>query len=73
MAAIDWDAAAAALTSGGLPCSGERRILQLSASLADGIPVSLRDTVIGLDGNIARLVTAILHASGKRPENSGYQ
>jgi hypothetical protein len=39
MTAIDWDAAATALTSGGLPCSGgERRLLMLSASLADGIP-----------------------------------
>jgi hypothetical protein len=38
MAAIDWDAATTALNSGDLPCSGgERRILQLSASLADGI------------------------------------
>ena len=69
MAAIDWDAAITALTSGDLPCSGgERRVLQLSASLASGIPVDLRDAVTGLDdGNIARLVTAILHASGKPP------
>jgi hypothetical protein len=69
MAAIDWDAAITALTSGDLPCSGgERRVLQLSASLAGGIPVDLRDAVTGLDdGNIARLVAAILHASGKRP------
>ena len=67
MAAIDWDAATASLASGGLPCSGgERRILQLSASLAAGTPVSLRDTVSGLDhDNTARLVTAIRHASGK--------
>jgi hypothetical protein len=74
MAAVDWDAAVAALASGGLPCSGgERRLLLLSASLAGGIPVDLRDTVTGLDdGNIARLVTAIRHASGKRPETSGY-
>jgi hypothetical protein len=74
MAAVDWDAAATALASGDLPCSGgERRVLQLSASLAGGIPVDLRDTVPGLDdGNVARLVTAILHASGKRPETSGY-
>ena len=74
MAAIDWDAAIAALHAGELPCSGgERRILQLSASLAGGIPVDLRDAVTGLDdGNIARLVTAILHASGKRPETRGY-
>ena len=71
MAAIDWDAAAAALASGDLPCSGgERHVLQLSASLAGGIPVDLRDAVTGIDdGNIARLVTAILHASGKRPGN----
>jgi hypothetical protein len=67
MAAIDWAAAAAALRAGELPCSGgERRILQLSASLAAGIPADLRDAVTGLDdGNIARLVTSILHASGK--------
>ncbi len=74
MAAIDWEAAVTALASGDLPCSGgERRILLLSASLAGGIPVDLRDTVIGLDdGNITRLVTAIRHASGKRPRTSGY-
>jgi hypothetical protein len=75
MAAIDWDAAAAALSQGELPCSGgERRIFLLSASLAGGIPVDLRDAVTGLDDrNIRRLVTAVLHASGKRPENSGYR
>jgi hypothetical protein len=74
MAAIDWDAAITALHAGELPCSGgERRILKLSSSLAGGTLVDLRDAVTGLDdGNIARLVTAILHASGKRPENSGY-
>jgi hypothetical protein len=74
MADIDWDAAITALRAGELPCSsGERRVLELSSSLAGGIPVDLRDAVTGLDdGNIARLVTAILHASGKRPENSGY-
>jgi hypothetical protein len=74
MAAIDWDAAITALGSGELPCSGgERRLLMLSASLADGIPVDLRDAATGLDDrNIQRLLTAILHASGKQPENSGY-
>jgi len=74
MAAIDWDAAITALRAGELPCSGgERRLLELSSSLSGGIPVDLRDAVTGLDdGNIARLVTAILHASGKRPENSEY-
>ena len=71
MAAIDWDAAVAALSQGELPCSGgERRIFLLSASLAGGIPVDLRDAATGLDDR--RLITAILHASGKRPETSGY-
>jgi hypothetical protein len=75
MASIDWDAAITALHAGELPCSrGERRILELSASLAGGIPVDLREAVTGLDdGNIARLITAILHASGKRPGNSGHR
>lgn len=74
VADIDWNAAITALHVGELPCSGgERRILELSSSLAGGIPVDPRDAVTGLDdGNIAKLVTAILHASGKRPENSGY-
>jgi hypothetical protein len=75
MAAIDWEAAITALDTGDLPCSGgERRILQLSASLAAGTPVSLRDAVTGLDdANTALFVTAIGHASGKRPQNSGSQ
>jgi hypothetical protein len=73
MAAIDGDAAITA--RGGLPCSGgERRILQLSASLAYGTPVSLRDTVTGLDDhNTARLLTAIRHGTGKRPGPNGYR
>lgn len=64
-AAIDWDAAITALNSGDLPCSGgERRILQLSASLAGGTPVSYRDTVTSIDHNTALLLTAIWHATG---------
>jgi hypothetical protein len=75
LAAIDWEAAVTALSGGELPCSGgERRILMLSASLAAGIPADLRDAVTGLDDrNIQRLLAAIRHASGKRPENSGYR
>ena len=75
MAAIDWDAVIAALHAGELPCSGgERRVLELSSSLSGGIPVDLRDAVTGLDDrNIQRLVTAILHASGKRPEPGLYR
>jgi len=75
MAQIDWPAAITALNSGEIPCSGgERRILQLAASLAAGIPVDLRDAVTGLDErNLRHLLTAISHAAGKRPlswENS---
>jgi hypothetical protein len=41
----------------------------LSASLAGGIPVDLRDAATGLDDrNIQRLLTAIQHASGQRPK-----
>ncbi len=69
MAAVNWDAATAALARGDLPCSGgERRILLLSASLAGGIPIDLRDAVTGLDSdNTARLLTAIRHAVGNDP------
>jgi hypothetical protein len=75
MAAIDWHAAITALEVGSLPCSGgERRILQLAASLAAGTPVSLRDTVTSLDqDNTARLLTAIRNATGKRSRNRRYQ
>jgi hypothetical protein len=74
VAAIDWDAVITALHVGELACSaGERRVLMLSASLAGGIPVDLRDAATGLDDrNIQRLVTAILHASGKRPDPERY-
>jgi hypothetical protein len=70
MAAIDWEAAIAAIASGHLPCSaGERHILQLSASLAAGTPVDLRNTVTGLDDdNAGLLVAAIQHASGRRSD-----
>jgi hypothetical protein len=69
MAAIDWPAAVGALDAGDLPGSGgERRVLWLAASLADGIPVDLRDAFTGMDTvNVDRAVRAMLHASGRRP------
>jgi hypothetical protein len=68
LAIIDWPAAIAALDDS-LPCSGsENRMLRLAASLADGIPVSLRDALTGIDDRGIRLVIkAVLHASGHRP------
>jgi len=70
MADIDWPAAITALDTGDLPCSGgEQRMLRLAASLASGIPVDLRDALTGLDDrNINLVITAVLHASGKRQE-----
>ena len=70
LAEIDWEAVITALDTGCIPCSGgERRILQLSASLAGGFPVSLREAIPGLDDrNIKLVTTAILHAHGQRPE-----
>ncbi len=66
MAVIDWPAAVTALGTS-LPCSGgEQRMLRITASLAGGIPVDLRDTITGLDDrNIQLLLTAIRRASGK--------
>jgi hypothetical protein len=69
MAWIDWHAVLSALQHGQLPaCGGERRILRLAASLAEGFPVSLRDTLPGLDNrNLKLLIAAIRHAAGHRP------
>jgi hypothetical protein len=69
LATIDWQAAIATLDAGRLPCSGgESRILRVAASLAEGIPVDLRDMVTGIDSrNIDIVLTALLHASGRRP------
>jgi hypothetical protein len=67
LAWIDWDAAITALTHGQLPASsGEQRILRLAASIAAGHPVSLRDTIPGLDQpNLNLITTAIRHAAGQ--------
>ncbi|HLQ52799.1 MAG TPA: hypothetical protein VK162_00860 [Streptosporangiaceae bacterium] len=69
MAQIDWQAAISALHDGQLPVSGgERRILQLAASIAAGFPVGLRETIPGLDNrNLHLVTTAIRHAAGQHP------
>ena len=68
LAWTDWDAAVTALDAGQLPASsGEKAVLRLAASLAHGIPVSLRDTVTSLDNrNLGLVTTAIRHAAGHR-------
>src|SRR4051794_34884159 len=49
-AAIDWEAAIAALDVGELPGSaGEKKMLRLGASLAGQAPVCLGDAITGID------------------------
>jgi hypothetical protein len=69
LAGIDWAGAITALDTGQLPCSsGERRILCLAASIAEGTPVSLHDALTGLDDtNIDLVAAAIRHATGRPP------
>lgn len=66
LASADWEAAVTALHAGELPASGgERRMLLLAASLAGGTPVSLNDTLVGIDRRNASLVVrAVAHAAG---------
>ena len=67
IAAIDFAAAAAAV-QGVLPCSdGERQLLLVAASIAEGIPVDLREAALCMDAvNAARAARAICHAAGCR-------
>lgn len=71
-AAIDWEAAVAALDAGALPGpGGEKRMLRLAASLASDIPVRLGDAVTGIDRRgVSLLAEAILRASGE-PKGHG--
>jgi hypothetical protein len=67
VAAIDFAAAADAV-QGVLPCSdGERQVLLVAASIAEGIPVDLREAALCLDAvNAARAAQAVCHAAGRR-------
>lgn len=63
---VDFAAAVQALLAGVLPCSaGERQILLIAASIAEGIPVDLRDALTGLDeAGVGLVVRAVAHAAG---------
>jgi len=73
MARVDWSAVTTALDAEVLRFSGgERRMLRLTASLADGIPVDLRESLVGIDrSNLDLLLTTLRHASGQRPTVGG--
>jgi hypothetical protein len=66
MAAIDWRAAWAAVEDGHLPCSrGEGQVLRVAASIAEGVPINLRDVATCLDAvNSALVARAVLTAGG---------
>ena len=51
-----------------LPCSGgEGRVLRIAASIAEGVPVDMREAVTGLDEDNAVLASAaVLRAAGHR-------
>ena len=68
MAAVDFEAAAACLEAGVLPCSsGEDQVLRLAASIAAGVPADLREILTGLDkANSGLAAAAVLHAAGHR-------
>jgi hypothetical protein len=61
MTAIRWRAAHTELQRGQLPCSGsEADVLRIAASIATGIPISLRHVLGNLDHhNITHVVRAI--------------
>lgn len=67
VAAVDFAAAADAVR-GVLPCSdGERQVLLIAASIAEGIPVDLREAALCMDAvNAARAARAVCHAAGCR-------
>ena len=66
VAAVDFAAAAAAAVQGVLPCSdGERQVLLVAASIAEGVPVDLREAALCLDAASARgAARAVCHAAG---------
>ena len=67
VAAVDFAAAADAVR-GVLPCSdGERQVLLVAASIAEGVPVDLREAALCMDAaNAARAAQAVCHVAGRR-------
>jgi hypothetical protein len=64
LASTDWEAAVTALHAGELPSSGgKRRMLLLAASIAGGTPVSLYDTLTGMDH---RNASPVIHSHRAR-------
>ena len=69
LASVDWAGAVAGLGSGRLVCSrSQGQVLAIAASLAEGVPVDLRDALYGLDARTAGLVVAaVATMTGRGP------
>jgi len=67
VAVVDFAAAADAV-QGMLPCSdGERQVVLVAASIAEGLPVDLREAALCMDAvNAARAAQAVCRAAGRR-------
>ncbi|MFV2194781.1 hypothetical protein [Nocardiopsis sp. LOL_012] len=68
IAYIDWEQVCRALAERSLPASGsEVAVLRVAASLADGRPVSLRESLTGMDATTtAAVAAALVAAAGHR-------
>jgi hypothetical protein len=72
VAFLDWGPAVRALGSGQLACSASQgQVLRVAASLAEGIPVDLRDALSGLDERNLSLVAAAVLVAGGWPAGLG--
>jgi hypothetical protein len=72
VAFLDWGPAVRALGSGRLACSASQgQVLRVAASLAEGIPVDLREALSGLDERNLSLVVAAVLAAGGWPAGLG--
>ena len=69
LAFVDWVGAVAGLRSGRLVCSDSQgQVLAIAASLAEGVPVDLRDALCGLDAaTVALVLAAVGTATGHGP------
>jgi hypothetical protein len=69
LASVDWAGAVAGLRSGRLACSrSQGQVLAIAASMADGVPVDLRDALCGLDERaVALVVAAVATMTGRGP------
>jgi hypothetical protein len=68
LAFVDWRAAVTAVDAGRLSCSdSEGQMLRIAASIAEGMPVDLRECLSILDEvNVGLVVDAVLRANGRR-------